>query len=93
MVDTKVVLVPSPELRWNPVQYRFVTTDANGSFAFQAIPEDFYKIFAWENLPNDRDAALAGSMTRDPSSGAEFVAKYEECRCSVGQPDLNQSAS
>lgn len=73
---TEVVLVPQADLRWNPVLYKSTRTDANGNFSFQAVAPGTYKVFAWEHLPNSRDAIVAG--TDDTTAiGADFVEKYE----------------
>jgi len=48
-----VVLVPDPDRRASPDQYRAVKSDADGRFILRGIPPGDYKLFAWQGIePN-----------------------------------------
>jgi hypothetical protein len=48
--NVTVALVPNPQLRSRVELYQSVSTDSNGSFRFQGIVPDEYKLFAWEDV-------------------------------------------
>jgi hypothetical protein len=43
-------LVPAGQ-RSNPLSFRVVTTDRNGTFRFRGVRPGNYKVFAWEDVP------------------------------------------
>ena len=60
-----VVLVPEVARREDRGKYFNMQSDADGKFAFRAIPPGTYKIFAWESVP------------ANAWFNAEFLRKYE----------------
>jgi carboxypeptidase family protein len=65
-VNTTVVLVPSPDLRFRNDLYRTGATDTMGRLHFDGLPPGDYKAFAWEEVDN--------GAWQDP----DFLQQFEE---------------
>jgi hypothetical protein len=66
---SRVVAIPKPALRSNPMLYkRAVTTAETGQFALTNLAPGEYKIFAWEALPSGAEEN-AGVLAKYESRG------------------------
>ena len=67
-VNVKVVLVPDVSLRRRWDLYKSTTTDPSGNFSIKTIPPGDYKVFAWEDVP-DNIWTIPESLRVDESRG------------------------
>jgi hypothetical protein len=65
-INTTVVLVPSPELRFRNDLYRTAATDSTGRLHLDGVPPGDYKAFAWDDVET--------GAWQDP----DFLQQYEE---------------
>ena len=67
-VNVKVVLVPDVSLRRRWDLYKSTMTDPSGNFSIKTIPPGDYKVFAWEDVP-DNIWTIPESLRVDESRG------------------------
>jgi hypothetical protein len=80
--NVTVALIPAENRRQNPMLYKTSRTNATGTFNLRGVAPGIYKLFAWEDAPNNA------------WMNAEFLSRYEQVGHGVtvtGGESLNTS--